>query len=348
MRATYACPIGPAAAASLFARPARWMGRAILATLLVCAAGGAARGAIVTTGDIAFVHTSGPGATVAVDESTTVLGITFFMEAFVDRGSRTISNTSRIQAEFPAQIGSPGTATIHLSQIPISSSFTQRFGVNGAMGAKVSTVFGELSTSLELGLGLAANGVGLGTLTTITATDNDIVDPSPAFGIPFGILEATAGIRADVTTTVDYALKGTLVYQNRDTLAFGTSPFQIDSSFSLHPVEVLLEDPGIYDFLLFSPTITGTIDSRLQMSVSIFATIFGNNTPDIRIPIVPIPTSETYETFSGVQIPNWFSIEVLAPPPTGGEVPEPSSFFAWLCLAATVGIASRRWQRFAS
>jgi hypothetical protein len=127
-------------------------------------------------------------------------------------------------------------------------------------------------------------------------------------------------------------------------------PFQIDSSFALHPLDVVLDEPGIYDFQIFGPSITGTIDSHLVFSVSIFATIFGNNTPDLRIPFAPFDSSDAYTAASGFLINDWFSIEVLAPPsdPPAGVVPEPASCVVWMALAAMGGAVIRRGPRRAT
>lgn len=312
-------------------RVSRWCGAVALAAWLSAACVPLQAG-VVTSGNLNYSAARTSPATVDARNSTTFAGVTFFSDfLFNPTGTWDVANTSRLQAQFADQLSAPGFATIQLGQIGVSSSFNNSIGINGEIGA---TALG-VTISEEWGLGLRTSRTGTGSLASISDSDNDLADPAPSLGIPFA-LEATAGVRADLTTNVDFAtLSGSLEFRNRENGVTGRRPFLLSSS-DLWTFNIFLPVAGIYDFSLLETTLVGTLSNTTTFSISIFGTVFGNDTDDIRLPFSPNTTHTSFSSTVG-GINNWFSIEVAEPaPPPGDPVPEPAS----IAIAVQGGIAA--------
>jgi hypothetical protein len=321
-----------------------------LVTLLVLSANSAAQGAIVTTPDITFSFGFATSDTLIANSRVPigVPGFDLVSRLWLDRdvdGIERISNTSRIQADFPNQLNAPGAATINLRQIPIRSAFSTEH----SLLAEISLLAGSSTlASTSAGLDLDVNVIGTGSLTTISGSDAGGTNEA-VLGVP-GLLNLTIDYFVEQTRSVDFAaIEGLLVYRNRNTLAGGGLPFRIDSSTIPDAVNVLLNEPGIYDFQLVDPVLRGTITDRLDATLQ-FQVIIIFPTPRVDVPLPPQTGSIPYSIDSEIVIPNWFSIEVLAPTsdPPDGVVPEPASCVVWIGLAAAGCVVIRRGPRRAT
>jgi hypothetical protein len=319
--------------------------RSLFATVLAVGVHATCLGAVATTGDITFTANTAPGS-VELGGEATVAGVTFFVDIFSDAGTRTYTNTSQLQAEYPDLLHAPGIASIRISQIPVSSSTFWRFGFNGEIGARG---FG-LTASENVGFGAVATESGNGSLpSTITSSGDGVGSPAPSIGIPF-IAEATASLRLTLEETVNFnSLDGRF-------LVFYTPPagtggelgsfyFDITSSETPDRVDVPLMLPGRYDFWLGLPAVEGTYNSNTQVAATFFAAILGNDLVRIDIPLNNVPQSGTFRAESNFSIEDWFSIEVREAQPPDGVVPEPASLSLWAAMVAAAGVAMVRRRR---
>jgi hypothetical protein len=320
----------------------------VLAALFLLTVSASSPGAVVTTGNILFSTQFGDPGGGAFHGSESLLGVTFFVDAFAGANNTTVTNTSQLQAEYSGVLTSPGTANIKFSQIPIASSVQRIGGFFGEIGARArDPIFGlPISVSVPVGFGAESTGAGDGELESFTGTGSGLASPPPSFGIPF-VLEAGASLEMVFNDTVDFnELVGRLFVQytppGGTPMDIGEVDFNINSTSTPGEVNVNLSLPGIYDFDLAGPTILGTYDGLTRINAQVFAEIFGNNIPVFRIPLDSESVSGPITLESNILVDNWFSIEVRQE--QEGVVPEPASGVLWLTLAAVSGIwRCRRW-----